>query len=184
MTDRNKSRASTHADDCWSWGPAHYECAVREIKALMVEVERLNQILGRIVKGDSDSTLTIRAGADAFAAAREYLSAQLEDTKGARLPTWQDMLDEAEQFIRQKPTFSKYIRGTVLENDVPVWIADFAQRLLLRELTRLALHVRAAALEKAARVCEELDEEALCKEGRLASGRECAAALRAMKEQS
>lgn len=103
-----------------------------ERDALAAEVERLNQILGRIVDGDGDSILTIRAGADAFAAAREYLSAQLEDTKGARLPTWQDMLGDAEQFVRQKPAFSKY-RGTVLENDVPVWIADFAQRMLLRQ---------------------------------------------------
>lgn len=44
-------------------------------------------------------------------------------------------------------------------------------------LIRFAALVRAAALEEAARVCEELDEEALCKEGRLASGRECAAAI-------
>lgn len=29
-----ESRATTHADDCWSWGPAHYECAVREIERL------------------------------------------------------------------------------------------------------------------------------------------------------
>jgi len=34
MTDRYETRASTHADDCWSWGPAHYECAVREIERL------------------------------------------------------------------------------------------------------------------------------------------------------
>ena len=129
-----------------------------ENEALRAEVERLHRILGRIVEGDGDSTLTIRAGADAFAAAREYLVAQLEDTKGARLPTWQDMLGDAEQFVRQKPTFSKY-RGTVLENDVPVWIADFAQRLLLRELTRLALHVRAAALEEAARVTGEFAQK-------------------------
>lgn len=54
-----------------------------------------------------------------------------------RLPAWQDVLGDAEQLVRQKPTFSKYIKGTVLENDVPVWIADFAQRLLLRELTRI-----------------------------------------------
>jgi DNA repair exonuclease SbcCD ATPase subunit len=40
-TDRYKSRASTHADGCWSWGHGHYECAVREIKALQAEVERL-----------------------------------------------------------------------------------------------------------------------------------------------
>ena len=44
-----------------------------ENEALRAEGERLHRILGRIVEGDSDSTLTIRAGADAFAAAREYL---------------------------------------------------------------------------------------------------------------
>lgn len=34
MTDRYESRASTHADDCWSWGPGHYQCAVKEIERL------------------------------------------------------------------------------------------------------------------------------------------------------
>lgn len=34
MTDRYESRAATHADDCWSWGPRHYDCAVREIERL------------------------------------------------------------------------------------------------------------------------------------------------------
>ena len=44
-----------------------------EIEALRAEVGRLNRILGRIVEGDGDSTVTIRAGTDAFAAASEYL---------------------------------------------------------------------------------------------------------------
>lgn len=44
-----------------------------EIERLRAEVERLNRILGHIVEGDGDSTTTIRAGTDAFAAAREYL---------------------------------------------------------------------------------------------------------------
>lgn len=41
MTDRSK--AITHADDCWSWGPAHYECAVREIERLR-EAVKLNML--------------------------------------------------------------------------------------------------------------------------------------------
>lgn len=41
MTDRYKSRASTHADGCWGWGPQHYECAVREVEALRAEVKKL-----------------------------------------------------------------------------------------------------------------------------------------------
>lgn len=41
MTDRYESRATTHAAVCWSWGPKHYECAVREIEILRAEVEKL-----------------------------------------------------------------------------------------------------------------------------------------------
>lgn len=50
------------------------------------------------------------------------------------------------------------------------------------ELLKFATLVRNATLEEAAGVCDELDEEATCKEARLATGRECAAAIRAMKE--
>lgn len=45
MTDHYKSRASTHAPDCWSWGPTHYECAVREIERLQAEVEKLQEVV-------------------------------------------------------------------------------------------------------------------------------------------
>ena len=52
-----------------------------ERDALATEVERLNRILGRIVACDGDSNLTIHAGADAFAAAREYLLRDQEEGK-------------------------------------------------------------------------------------------------------
>lgn len=53
---------------------AALRAALAEVERLRAEVERLNQILGRIVDGDGDSTLTIHTDADAFAAVREYLS--------------------------------------------------------------------------------------------------------------
>lgn len=43
MTDRQ----STHAPGCWSWGPKHYECAMREI-------ERLRCIISDLKDWDCD----------------------------------------------------------------------------------------------------------------------------------
>lgn len=53
-----------------------------------------------------------------------------------KLPAFHDVLCDAEQLVRQKPLWSKYIKGTPLENDVPVWMADFALRMLQRERAR------------------------------------------------
>ena len=50
-----------------------------------------------------------------------------------KLPAWQDVLGDAEQVVRQKPIFAKYIKGTILENDVPVWMATFAQQAVMRD---------------------------------------------------
>lgn len=43
MTDRYESRASTHAEGCWDWGPGHYGCAVGEIKRLREMLQRAFQ---------------------------------------------------------------------------------------------------------------------------------------------
>ena len=44
MTDRHETRATTHADDCWSWGPGHYDCAVREIERLRGALEECHAL--------------------------------------------------------------------------------------------------------------------------------------------
>ncbi len=58
MTDHYKSHASTHADDCWSWGHEHYECAVRKIRELradLMESDEIRESLGQLL------TLTAKA---------------------------------------------------------------------------------------------------------------------------
>jgi len=47
MTERYESRASTHADDCWSWGPGHYKCAVRKIERLREDAARYRWLRDR-----------------------------------------------------------------------------------------------------------------------------------------
>lgn len=64
MTDKTQEKACILAGECG---------LLAERSALAAENERLHRILGRIVEGDGDSTTTIRAGTDAFAAAKEYL---------------------------------------------------------------------------------------------------------------
>lgn len=47
MTERYETRAVTHADDCWSWGPGHYKCAVREIERLREDAARYRWLRDR-----------------------------------------------------------------------------------------------------------------------------------------
>lgn len=190
MTDRQ----STHAPGCWDWGPKHYECALREIEALRAEVERLNRILGRIVEGDGDSTTTIRAGLDAFAAAREYLLRQavraMKAAIDAAQPQTSTTLEEAASHARVCSGLAEqYKSDPVLFaalTDAAAIIRDLMCELGRETERRWEGNRRAAqeyvedmrdVLREAAQVCKDLDDEALAKEGRLACGAECAAAI-------
>jgi len=34
LEENKANRIGTHGEDCWTWGPSHYECALREIERL------------------------------------------------------------------------------------------------------------------------------------------------------
>ena len=36
--ENRSNRIGTHGDGCYSWGPSHYECAMREIERLRNEL--------------------------------------------------------------------------------------------------------------------------------------------------
>jgi hypothetical protein len=40
---------------------------------------------------------------------------------------WVDLLKQAEEVVRSKSLWKKYIDGTPLANDIAVWMASFAQ---------------------------------------------------------
>ena len=40
---------TTHSPVCWSWGPRHYECALREIEVLRAEIDALRRVLTEMV---------------------------------------------------------------------------------------------------------------------------------------
>ena len=41
-----------------------------------------------------------------------------------------DLMRDAENIVRQKHVWKKFINGTPLNNDIPVWMAEFALQLL------------------------------------------------------
>lgn len=42
--------------------------------------------------------------------------------------SWVDLLKQAEEIVRSKTLWKRFIDGTPLENDIAVWMADFAIR--------------------------------------------------------
>ena len=40
--DARENHIGTHSPECWSWGPRHYECAIRHIKTLESKINGSN----------------------------------------------------------------------------------------------------------------------------------------------
>ena len=41
---------------------------------------------------------------------------------------WDDLLKDAQQIVKDKFLYKRFIDGTPLSNDIPCWMADFAQQ--------------------------------------------------------
>jgi len=58
----------------------------------------------------------------------EAVADSFEDTRNKQLATmqWQDILAFAKADVEGRVLFKKFIAGTPLENDIPVWMAEYA----------------------------------------------------------
>jgi hypothetical protein len=59
---------------------------------------------------------------EAITAIKQALAAPVQEPVA-----WVDLLKQAEEVVRSKPLWKKYIDGTPLANDIAVWMASFAQ---------------------------------------------------------
>ena len=56
MTDRLR----THSYECWSWGPAHYECAVGQVKRDEALLRQVLEVLSRAHQTAMEQSLKAR----------------------------------------------------------------------------------------------------------------------------
>jgi len=76
MTDHQ----STHGQDCWGWGPKHYECAVAEIERLREELSKMRAEVERL-------SSYYKNGIDCFAT-------PCEEHSGERAPPFDEFFEK------------------------------------------------------------------------------------------
>ena len=62
-----------------------------------------------------------------FYSAIEALEEALKQKQGEHVE-WDDLLKDAQQIVKDKFLYKRFIDGTPLSNDIPCWMADFAQQ--------------------------------------------------------
>jgi hypothetical protein len=51
---------------------------------------------------------------------------------------WSDLLKDAQQIVKDKFLYKRFIDGTPLANDIPCWMADFAQQYTTPQIKKWA----------------------------------------------
>lgn len=102
------------------------QCSVESLAALLVEHLRKGNA-GTFEDVANFSMMLHQRGADPRVLADAAAPAAQEPMPRASLI---DLMRDAENIVRQKHVWKKFINGTPLNNDIPVWMAEFALQLL------------------------------------------------------
>jgi len=118
--------------------------AIRAMKGAddMTLPERMVEAAALKIQEQADWAGITIAGRVARLLAEQAIRAALarELLEGTNVPgEWAALLDEAQRYVRDKPQWQRWVDGTPLDNDVPVWMADFALMSLRRFACRAAM---------------------------------------------
>jgi hypothetical protein len=93
-------------------------------EALKMALEALETCDGGTSWADPYQRFDPKLVKKAITAIKQALAAQPAPVQPV---AWIDLLKKAEEVVRSKPLWKKYIDGTPLANDIAVWMANFAQ---------------------------------------------------------
>jgi hypothetical protein len=97
-----------------------------------MSIEAMKQVLSVTQDGEfiwhPDADRLIEKGDYSNLPAMQHILLRLREAEKQEPVAWVDLLKAAEQIVKDKFLYKRFIDGTPLANDIPCWMADFVQQ--------------------------------------------------------
>ncbi len=133
VTEGSKQAQVERSDTTQGGGSQTPAPVASNVKACALNaIERGIELLDAVAHGKTTTKWVIKSAVRKLEFAALALKGEAKLNNAAPAPAappvaWTDLLREAELIVKRKPLWKRFIDGTPLENDIAVWMADFAQ---------------------------------------------------------